>query len=443
MRDIGEEILGKYRIDRILGKGVISATYLTSDIDSGRHFVVKEILLSSISDWSDLGGYEQTAKSLQEITHPNLPRVIGSLTDEQNAAYLMVFDFIAGRSLSDLIAEEAPIQPDRVESIIIQILNALTYLHNQEPPIVHGDINPKNIIVGEDGTAALVDFGNGKAKTARQKPEDDESLDESGYTPLEHRYGAAKPESDLFSLGMTAVHLLTGKHPYLLPTRQFKPVFHDDGDKRPLYEMLDRMIEPDRGKRISSASRAAALLRRPNQQQHDSIQEPTFAKQDASSLVIKEGADSNQLTLNNEASRRSEYQLAGVILDLWTSKPWLIMLIALVASGGAAIIPFLILYGHPKGRSWINRAYSKIHNTRISVNSRTLSVSDQVKMMRKEDILGTHINTRKQSDGRLQVEVSMRIESSRDIDFYISNLTQEDADDAVSFLSKYLGNDQL
>ena len=443
MRDIGEEILGKYRIDRILGKGAISATYLTDDIDSGRHCVVKEIPLSSISDWNDLGGYEQTARSLQEITHPNLPGVIGCLTDEQNAAYLMVFDYIDGKSLFELIAEEAPIQPDRVESIIIQILDALEYLHNMEPPVVHGDINPKNIIVRDDGTAALVDFGNGKANTVRQKPEDDESLDESGYTPLEQRYGAAKPESDLFSLGMTAVHLLTGKHPYLLPTRRFKPVFHEDGDMRPLYELLDRMIEPDRSKRISSASRAAALLRRPTQPPRDSIPETKAWKQGTSNLVIKEGGDSNQLTLNNEASRRTEYQLAGIILDLWTSKPWLIMLIALVASGGAAIIPFLILYGHPKGRSWINRAYSKIRNTTVSVSSRTLSVSDQVKMLPKEDILDSHINTQKQSDGRLQVEVSMRIENSRDIDFYISNLTPEDADDAVSFLSKYLGNNQL
>lgn len=471
MREIGEKILDIYRIESILGKNDLSTTYLVADIRSGVRFVIRETPLAAISHWDDLG--DHAVQTMKSISHPNVPGIVDALTDEQAAAYLLVSEYIEGENLKQRLDNGESFNSEKVESIVVQILNALEYLHGLQPPVIHGNITPKNIVLDSEGTAVLVSLGSAKSAGERSRSESDDKLEDSGYMPLEQRRGAAIPESDLYSLGMTAVHLLTGKHPYLLPTKRFKPVFSGTAPST-LLSIIDRMIEPDARNRIAGASRALAALGKAGQQplgsgygaresfdadkQHKAREMSGTETSDASNargraaedsgvpvgnlsgvnLTIHSDGETNRLVAENNASRKPEYQLAGIVLDLWISKPWLIMLIALVVSGGPAVIPFLILYGYGKTRSWINRAYSKIRDIRISVTPRTFSVSDQVKKIPRDDIVDMRLDTQKQTDGRLQVGVSLRMEKVKDIDFYISNLSKEDADAALDFLEKNL-----
>ncbi len=202
----------RYRIVRQLGRGGMGAVYEAVDERLGITVALKETLSSEASMRKQ---FAQEARLLASMQHPALPRVSDHFVEKQRA--FLVMQFIGGVDLAKIIAQQpGPFPRDQVIAWADQLLDALIYLHSHDRQVIHRDIKPHNLKVTANGQIALLDFG-----LARSQPVD-QSLTASraffGYTkhyaPLEqiqdHR---TDPRSDIYALGATLYHLLTGTKP--------------------------------------------------------------------------------------------------------------------------------------------------------------------------------------------------------------------------------------
>ncbi|MGH2496252.1 MAG: serine/threonine protein kinase [Ktedonobacteraceae bacterium] len=205
----------RYRIKELLGKGGFGAVYLVNDRHMQEHeFALKELIEPSGHDHERLL-FE--CEILKKLDHPALPRVYHVFEYEKLRRVYLLMEYIKGRNLEDVREE----QPDRrfpwklALAIMTPIVDALTYLHQQEPPIVHRDIKPDNIIVPMDGgEAVLVDFG-----TAKEFVHDGTTTvfrhGSPGYAPIEQYSPGSRTNlrTDVYGLGATLYTLLTGRTP--------------------------------------------------------------------------------------------------------------------------------------------------------------------------------------------------------------------------------------
>lgn len=205
-------VQGRYRIVRKLGRGGMGAVYEAVDQRLGITVALKETLSAEPSMRKQ---FEHEARLLASLQHSALPRVTDHFV-EGNRAFL-VMQFIAGTDLARIIAHQpGPFPRDQVIAWADQLLDALIYLHSHDRQVIHRDIKPHNLKLAANGQIALLDFG-----LARAHPTDN-SVTASraffGYTrqysPLEQiEDRRTDPRSDIYALGATLYHLLTGIKP--------------------------------------------------------------------------------------------------------------------------------------------------------------------------------------------------------------------------------------
>lgn len=260
----------RYEIVQLVGQGGMGAVYRANDKRlEGRICAVKEILPELLSgssaENSDLEQtveqFYQEASTLARLDHPNLPKV-SDYFSERGREYL-VMDFVAGRDLQEVLAEAKRQDTRLSESQVLtwadQLLDALIYLHAQEPPVLHRDIKPGNIKVTPQGRVKLVDFGLVKV----MQPDETRTVTvvqgrgTVAYTPLE-QYGGdtgfTDGRSDIYSLAATLYHLLSGQPPADAKERFLRP-----GLLTPL-----RQLNPDVSPRVERAI-FRALSMHPNE----------------------------------------------------------------------------------------------------------------------------------------------------------------------------------
>ncbi len=198
----------RYVIEGLLGKGGFGAVYLVRNRrDKQRLFALKEVINP---DERDRERFIFEGEVLKRLDHRALPRVYQVFENDKLKRVYILMDYIKGRDLKDLREE----QPDQrfslpfVLALMAPIVDAIMYLHRQDPPIVHRDIKPANIIVpiGAD-EAILVDFGSAKESLP------DETTDiirrgSPGYAALEQYRGGTTPQTDIYGLGATFYTLL-------------------------------------------------------------------------------------------------------------------------------------------------------------------------------------------------------------------------------------------
>src|SRR2546421_251494 len=203
----------RYVIEGLLGKGMAGAVYLVRDRRM-RHnlFALKEVIDPSKQDRAR---FTFEAQVLKRLEHRALPRVYRVFEHDKLRRVYMLMDYIQGQDLEVLRQEQAGqrFSLPLVLALLAPIVDALIYLHHQDPPIVHRDIKPANIIVpvGAD-EAMLVDFGSAKEYVAdgvttvirHSTP---------GYAALEQYGGGTSPRTDIYGLGATVYTLLTGTIP--------------------------------------------------------------------------------------------------------------------------------------------------------------------------------------------------------------------------------------
>ena len=224
---IGQTIYNRYRIARLLGQGGMGAVYRAWDLNLNIPVALKELVPEPGIDPATLAQlrqqFQREARLLASLSHPSLPRVTDHFEWGGNA--YLVMDFVEGESLDALIARQGPLPEEQVVKWAGQLLGALATCHAQH--IIHRDIKPLNIIItpssalGEGrggGRAVLVDFGLVKLWDPRH-PQTQRIVHGMGtpaYASPEH-FGIGgqhtQPRSDLYSLGATLYHALTGREP--------------------------------------------------------------------------------------------------------------------------------------------------------------------------------------------------------------------------------------
>ncbi len=232
---IGMVLRERYEIIDLVGQGGMGAVYKAEDLRlRGRICAVKEVLPELISAFgAGDQAHEQfyrEASTLARLDHPNLPKV-SDFFDQDGREYL-VMDFVPGDDLRQLVEaarrRDAFLDEQTVLGWAAQLSDALNYLHTQDPPVLHRDIKPANIKLTPRGTVKLVDFGLVKLL----QPDESRTVTvvqgrgTVAYTPLE-QYGSdtghTDGRSDVFSLGATLYHLLTGQPPADAKQRFLKP----------------------------------------------------------------------------------------------------------------------------------------------------------------------------------------------------------------------------
>jgi len=210
LRD-GVLLQDRYRIVRQLGKGGMGAVYEAIDERLDATVALKETFAT---DERLRRQFEQEARLLAQLSHPALPRVTDYFTEDARA--FLVMQFISGVDLAEIIAKQpGPFPRNQVVAWADQLLDALMFLHTRERQITHRDIKPHNLKLTATGTIALLDFGLAKAAAA-DNAVGDNSI--AGYTrryaPLEQiQDQGTTPQSDIYALGATLYHLLTGIKP--------------------------------------------------------------------------------------------------------------------------------------------------------------------------------------------------------------------------------------
>jgi hypothetical protein len=202
----------RYRIVRQLGRGGMGAVYEAVDQRLGITVALKETLSSEASMRKQ---FEREARLLAGMQHPALPRVSDHFV-EGNRAFL-VMQFIAGVDLARIISQQpGPFPRDQVIAWADQLLDALIYLHSRDPQVIHRDIKPHNLKLTATGQIALLDFGLANAQPSDPSVTSSQAF--FGYTrhyaPLEQiQDHHTDPRSDIYALGATLYHLLTGIKP--------------------------------------------------------------------------------------------------------------------------------------------------------------------------------------------------------------------------------------
>jgi serine/threonine protein kinase len=250
----------RFRLKRQLNENPIRQTWLADDLMLKDKAVVKLLALGGSMQWEDLKLLEREAQILKQLNHPRLVKYRDYFSlDDQNVWFALATEYIPGCSLKQKLDEHHRFSQKQLYEIAFEVLEILNYLHQLHPPVLHRDLKPSNLIWGEDHHIYLIDLG-----AVQLQPRTPGStftvVGTFGYTPIEQFGGLAVPASDLYALGATLIHLLTGTPPAELPQENFKMKFNGDILDPAFKNWLDTLIEPAVDVRFSSAQVALYAL---------------------------------------------------------------------------------------------------------------------------------------------------------------------------------------
>jgi len=195
----GYELKGRYRIDEIIAQGGMGAIYRATDISLEIEVAVKENFFPSEEA---IRQFTREARILANLRHSNLPRVTDHFEIPEHGQYL-IMDFIDGKDLKEILAEQGAISEIEAIRIGKAVCNALGYLHNRNPPIIHRDIKPGNIKITSGNEIYLVDFGLAKQDAAGEVTMTGAQALTPGFAPPEQYGQGTDLRSDIYSLGAT------------------------------------------------------------------------------------------------------------------------------------------------------------------------------------------------------------------------------------------------
>lgn len=223
MARVGEIIDGKYEILRQIGRGGMSVVYLAMDKRLNKQWAVKEYRQDSSFQQLARESLLREAKLMKKLDHPRLPRIVDIIENASNI--YIVMDYIEGEPL-DKVLENYGAQPQ--EAVIEwgkQLAEVLDYLHTLQPKVIYRDMKPANIMLKPDGTIRLFDFGI--AKELQEGEGGGTTVGTRGYAAPEQFSKGAKVDerTDIYALGVTLYHLVTGKNP-AEPPFEIYPIRH-------------------------------------------------------------------------------------------------------------------------------------------------------------------------------------------------------------------------
>ena len=225
---LGSLIDGKYKVIAKVGKGGMSTVWLAMNIKTNKNWAIKEVRQTEKNDVALVKQNLMTEiEILKKLQHENLPQIIDIF--EKNDTYLIIMDYVEGRTLKAIIDEKGEQPQEDVVNWAIQLCSVLDYLHTRKPAIIYRDLKPGNIMLRPDGQIVLIDFGTAREYKTGQN-EDTTSLGTKGYAAPEQYGGDGQTDArtDIYNLGATIYHLVTGKNPNkppyeIRPIREWNP----------------------------------------------------------------------------------------------------------------------------------------------------------------------------------------------------------------------------
>lgn len=279
---IGTVIDGKYEILKQIGKGGMSTVYLAMDKRLNKQWAVKEIKRTGFGKNNEqiVNEVPADAEMMKKLDHPAIPRIVDIIDHKSDEFIYVVMDYVEGESLDKVLKEYGAQPQDLVIEWAKQICDALGYLHSQKPPIIYRDMKPANVMLKPEGNIKIIDFG-----IAREYKEanlaDTTVLGTRGYASPEH-YGSRQTDerSDIYTIGMTMHHLLTGVDPrpadYIYaPIRQWNPELSGG-----LERIIDKCVSPDPKDRYQNCNELLYAL------DHYTEEEDSYKKKQRNKLFM-------------------------------------------------------------------------------------------------------------------------------------------------------------
>ncbi len=378
---IPEVLISKYQIIDILGRGGVGITYRALDLETvgaaspleNRIVAIKALSLKRAKDWKAIELFDREAKILSQLNHPAIPRYIDSfqVDSEIDRQYYIVQTLAEGESLFDAVASGWKPTIAEAKDIANQILEILTYLHNLNPPVIHRDLKPQNLIRNTDGKIYLVDFG-AVQDTFYTVTGGSTVVGTYGYMAPEQFRGQAYLSTDLYGLGTTLLYLLTGNDPAVLPQKKLKIDFSEFVSlPSDFANWLDRLLEPEPHRRFETARLALDVLNDRSSLPALPTQQPAYSKirldraDDLLSIEIP------PIGLSTIASRR-----LGLLVLVWNSLLFIILFYAI--SIGLFIEPakqlFFIGFGIVGLWLMVKFSYGSLSRVDINFDSRKLTI---------------------------------------------------------------------
>lgn len=226
MASVGQVIDDKYEILKLIGQGGMSRVYLAMDKRLNKQWAIKEIEKRAKDKNNEIVIQSAIAEAnlIKQLDHPAIVRIV-DIIDNGDVIYI-IEDYIEGETLSSVLETQGAQPQELVIEWAMQICEALEYLHTRKPPIIYRDMKPANVMIKPDGNIKVIDFGIAR-EYKDQSLADTVSLGTKGYAAPEQFGGKGQTDArtDVYCLGVTLYHLLTGQNP-CEPPYEIYPIRH-------------------------------------------------------------------------------------------------------------------------------------------------------------------------------------------------------------------------
>lgn len=266
MLEIGSLLDEKYKILSEIGHGGMSVVYMALNEKANKTWAVKEIRKDGKMDFNVVKqGLVAEIETLKRLKHHNLPSIVDVIEDKDS--FIIVMDYIEGNSLDKALSENGPQTQDDVIDWAIQLCDVLGYLHSCNPPIIYRDMKPANVMLKPDGSIALIDFGT--AKTYEIELGETTGIGTIGYAAPEQYLGSGlgrtDARTDIYCLGITLYHLLTGIDPCknVISDRSIRSV--NPSFSHGLDEIIIKCTQPNPNDRYQSCAELLYALEHHNE----------------------------------------------------------------------------------------------------------------------------------------------------------------------------------
>jgi eukaryotic-like serine/threonine-protein kinase len=209
----GTMIVGRYRIEGRLGVGGMSTVQLAFDERLERYVAIKLLAEHLADDPTFVSRFRREALAAARLVHPNIVQVFDFGLDERQHQHYIVMEHVPGHSCAELLRDHGPMDVEQAVDVIVQACRGLDYAHRNG--VVHRDVKPGNLLVSDSEVVKLADFGIARATDQSSITQVGSVLGTAAYlAPEQARGEEAGPRADLYSLGVVAYQLLTGRLPY-------------------------------------------------------------------------------------------------------------------------------------------------------------------------------------------------------------------------------------
>ncbi|MBV8453711.1 MAG: protein kinase [Deltaproteobacteria bacterium] len=245
----------RYRVVKALGGGGMKLVYLAEDLRlAARKCALAEMVdtfTSAEAQRQAISAFQREADMLAQLSNEHIPRVFDRFSEGNH--HFLVMEYIDGTTLEEQIKQHGgKLLPQQVVEVALQVLDTLEYLHHLQPPVIYRDLKPSNIMVTGDGQAKLIDFGIARHF---QPLSNATMIGTQGYSPPEQYRGKVETRSDIYALGATMHHAISGRDPAAEAPFSFPPLLKlcpDVGAR--LAGAIDQALAYDLASRLPDAA---------------------------------------------------------------------------------------------------------------------------------------------------------------------------------------------